>query len=339
MALNLSCGETVYFQGPFTEKRYQVITLTNPNKDPVLFKIKTSDPATYSAVPSCGWVDPNENVSVKFIKLPTSNSNVSKDSREKFLVMSTTVTKKERRHSSMTTWKRYQDSDHLTFRKLSIVLSSGPNSKNHLVDVYPERIIEFTAQRKFRSPNLQTAEVTIYNKTDKPVAFKVKTKNQVDYGVRPNQGRIEPRQSYQIKIASAGLLTQQDPNKFLILAATIPPERNVLPYDPTSMDDIWTSSPNIARTKLDVLHQSVDVKEGKTIARAISKTKLKLKSKASSRHTSRAPSKASLKYPDDEASSGSGTLTFPSHCICMGDVPSSLLFSPYSLSGRCLCSY
>jgi len=56
-------------------------------------------------------------------------------------------------------------------------------------------------------------------------------------------------------VASTGVLTQSEPNKFLILSATIPPEKNVIPFDPALMTEIWKTNQNVTKTKLSVVHE------------------------------------------------------------------------------------
>lgn len=355
MTLVLS-SDSVLFQGPFDQRRTFTVSLFNNNQDPVLFKIKTNNIQAYSAIPSCEWVEPGRDVEVKFIKLSDSDLSESyaerivKEFREKekdgkplgvekvgggkegdgdkFLLMSTVVPLKERRDLSSPegAWRFYHLTNKTISKKLSIVLTQPPvrqgdvgaGGDQRLADVMPEKVLHFKPQRGFSSKGMQKAEITIVNRTNQSIAFKVKTRNQMDYGVRPNQGKIRARGTLKVKVASVAPITQPtDPiiesNKFLILTAPIPVAMTHLPYEFLNHDDLWLSNPATVRHKLDVHHESSFTKnaseKGKFKSRfgfASASISLSRKSKS---HLSTAGTVAAASDSGEEEKNGGSTVT------------------------------
>ncbi|XP_019187704.1 PREDICTED: vesicle-associated protein 2-2-like isoform X2 [Ipomoea nil] len=90
-----------------------------------------------------------------------------------------------------------------------------------LLDIIP-RDVKFT----FESKKQSTCTIRLANKSDKDVAFKVKTTNPKKYSVRPNAGVLSPKSSCDFTIT---MQAQREPppdmickDKFLVQGATVP---------------------------------------------------------------------------------------------------------------------
>ncbi|KAF9344651.1 phosphatidylinositol-binding protein scs2, partial [Mortierella sp. NVP85] len=93
-----------------------------------------------------------------------------------------------------------------------------------------------SVQLTFRRPLTEAIKETliIYNPTQLPVAFKVKTTAPKQYCVRPNSGRIEPGQKLEVQIQMQAM--KEEPaadfkckDKFLVQSVAITAEREQLP--------------------------------------------------------------------------------------------------------------
>ncbi|KAF8560515.1 hypothetical protein P879_06994 [Paragonimus westermani] len=74
------------FEGPFTKPVSSTVTLTNPSRDPIFFKIQASSPKL-SATPGSGVVNPNETTEVLVKVKPLDPSDQAKI-RERLLIQS-----------------------------------------------------------------------------------------------------------------------------------------------------------------------------------------------------------------------------------------------------------
>ncbi|CAN8105635.1 unnamed protein product [Discula destructiva] len=80
------------FRRPFTVEVSQVLTLRNPNKQPVAFKVKTTAPKQYCVRPNSGRIEPGHEVEVSVL-LQAMKQDPPADTkcRDKFLVQSVLI--------------------------------------------------------------------------------------------------------------------------------------------------------------------------------------------------------------------------------------------------------
>ncbi|KAK3686341.1 phosphatidylinositol-binding protein scs2 [Vermiconidia calcicola] len=83
---------TSVMSGPFTHEVSQVLRLSNPNSDPVAFKVKTTAPKQYCVRPNSGRIEPSRSVEVQVL-LQAMKEDPPPDAkcRDKFLVQSVAV--------------------------------------------------------------------------------------------------------------------------------------------------------------------------------------------------------------------------------------------------------
>ncbi|WPH01112.1 VAMP-associated protein [Acrodontium crateriforme] len=92
MSVDLQPAE-LGFKRPFSHEVSQVLRLSNPNSDPVAFKVKTTAPKQYCVRPNSGRIDPGSSVEVQVL-LQAMKEDPPADARckDKFLVQSVAIT-------------------------------------------------------------------------------------------------------------------------------------------------------------------------------------------------------------------------------------------------------
>lgn len=79
--------------GPLTQLVKRTLTVSNPNNQPVAFKVKTTAPKQYCVRPNSGRIEPGEKVEVQVLLQPMKEEPPSSAKcRDKFLVQSTIIT-------------------------------------------------------------------------------------------------------------------------------------------------------------------------------------------------------------------------------------------------------
>ncbi|KAF2479835.1 PapD-like protein [Neohortaea acidophila] len=80
------------FRRPFTQEVSQTLRLSNPNSDPVAFKVKTTAPKQYCVRPNSGRIESGQHVEVQVL-LQAMKEDLPPDAkcRDKFLVQSVAV--------------------------------------------------------------------------------------------------------------------------------------------------------------------------------------------------------------------------------------------------------
>lgn len=82
-----------YWSGPLTQLVKRTLTVSNPNNQPVAFKVKTTAPKQYCVRPNSGRIEPGEKVEVQVLLQPMKEEPPSSAKcRDKFLVQSTIIT-------------------------------------------------------------------------------------------------------------------------------------------------------------------------------------------------------------------------------------------------------
>ncbi|KAJ5143983.1 uncharacterized protein N7515_002770 [Penicillium bovifimosum] len=81
------------FKRPFTQEVCQVLRLTNPNHEGVVFKVKTTAPKHYCVRPNSGHIQPGQTVEVQVL-LQAMKEDPAPDAKckDKFLVQAVSVT-------------------------------------------------------------------------------------------------------------------------------------------------------------------------------------------------------------------------------------------------------
>ncbi|GJJ68926.1 hypothetical protein EMPS_01272 [Entomortierella parvispora] len=114
--------------------------------------------------------------------------------------------------------------------------------------------LEPSSQLAFRRPLTEPIKETllIRNRSDLPIAFKVKTTAPKQYCVRPNAGRIEPGAELEVQVQMQAM--REEPpvdfkckDKFLVQSVAITPEREHL-----SAQDLW---PTVEREPKDQIKE------------------------------------------------------------------------------------
>ncbi|KAJ1029722.1 hypothetical protein NDA13_002965 [Ustilago tritici] len=92
-ALVLSPHVHLGFPRPLTQLVKRTLTVSNPNNQPVAFKVKTTAPKQYCVRPNSGRIEPGEMVEVQVLLQPMKEEPPSSAKcRDKFLVQSTIIT-------------------------------------------------------------------------------------------------------------------------------------------------------------------------------------------------------------------------------------------------------
>ncbi|SPO38578.1 related to SCS2 - required for inositol metabolism [Pseudozyma flocculosa] len=79
--------------GPLTQLVKRTLQVSNPNNQPVAFKVKTTAPKQYCVRPNSGRIEPGERVEVQVLLQPMKEEPpLSAKCRDKFLVQSTIIT-------------------------------------------------------------------------------------------------------------------------------------------------------------------------------------------------------------------------------------------------------
>lgn len=91
--LLLEFGCLCHLTGPLTQLVKRTLTVSNPNNQPVAFKVKTTAPKQYCVRPNSGRIEPGEMVEVQVLLQPMKEEPPSSAKcRDKFLVQSTIIT-------------------------------------------------------------------------------------------------------------------------------------------------------------------------------------------------------------------------------------------------------
>jgi len=81
------------FQRPLTQLVKRILTVTNPNPQPIAFKVKTTAPKQYCVRPNSGRIEPGERVDVSVLLQPMKEDpEPGAKCRDKFLVQSIIIT-------------------------------------------------------------------------------------------------------------------------------------------------------------------------------------------------------------------------------------------------------
>ncbi|SNX83287.1 related to SCS2 - required for inositol metabolism [Melanopsichium pennsylvanicum] len=93
MSVELNPHVQLGFPRPLTQLVKRTLTVSNPNNQPVAFKVKTTAPKQYCVRPNSGRIEPGEKVEIQVLLQPMKEEPPSSAKcRDKFLVQSTIIT-------------------------------------------------------------------------------------------------------------------------------------------------------------------------------------------------------------------------------------------------------
>ncbi|KAI0276502.1 PapD-like protein [Russula aff. rugulosa BPL654] len=92
MSVTLQPSNSLGFNRPLTQNVKRSISITNPNADPVSFKIKTTAPKLYCVRPNSGKVDPGQTVDVQvMLQAMKEEPPLNAKCKDKFLIQSMSI--------------------------------------------------------------------------------------------------------------------------------------------------------------------------------------------------------------------------------------------------------
>ncbi|KAI8146523.1 PapD-like protein [Fennellomyces sp. T-0311] len=92
MSVHLEPASQLSFKRPLTQVTKELLLVTNPSNDPVMFKIKTTAPKQYCVRPNAGRVEPNSHVEVQVILQPFKEEPpLDYKCKDKFLVQTAVI--------------------------------------------------------------------------------------------------------------------------------------------------------------------------------------------------------------------------------------------------------
>ncbi|EJC97811.1 VAMP-associated protein [Fomitiporia mediterranea MF3/22] len=114
MSVFLEPSSSLGFNRPLTQLVKRVLTVKNPNEQPVAFKVKTTAPKLYCVRPNSGRIEPGQSVQVQVLlqamkEEPPANAKC----KDKFLVQSTIITEEKEAMPLQELWNNIdgQESD------------------------------------------------------------------------------------------------------------------------------------------------------------------------------------------------------------------------------------
>ncbi|PWN51557.1 VAMP-associated protein [Violaceomyces palustris] len=105
MSVDLNPHVQLGFPRPLTQLVKRTLQVSNPNNQPVAFKVKTTAPKQYCVRPNSGRIEPGEKVEVQVLLQPMKEEPpLSAKCRDKFLVQSTIITPERETTSLVDLW-------------------------------------------------------------------------------------------------------------------------------------------------------------------------------------------------------------------------------------------
>ncbi|WFD34204.1 phosphatidylinositol-binding protein scs2 [Malassezia cuniculi] len=93
MSVEINPHSQLGFPRPLTQVVKKTLTVSNPNPQPVAFKVKTTAPKQYCVRPNSGRIEPGEKVDIQVLLQPLKEEPpVNAKCRDKFLVQSAVIT-------------------------------------------------------------------------------------------------------------------------------------------------------------------------------------------------------------------------------------------------------
>ncbi|KAJ3557818.1 hypothetical protein NM688_g1270 [Phlebia brevispora] len=105
MSVVLNPSNTLGFHRPLTTHVKRTLAITNPNAQPVAFKVKTTAPKLYCVRPNSGRVEPGETAEVQvMLQAMKEEPPLAAKCKDKFLIQSTLITPEKETLSLQDLW-------------------------------------------------------------------------------------------------------------------------------------------------------------------------------------------------------------------------------------------
>ncbi|PWN93182.1 VAMP-associated protein [Acaromyces ingoldii] len=112
MSVDLNPHVQLGFPRPLTQLVKRSLQVSNPNNQPVAFKVKTTAPKQYCVRPNSGRIEPGEKVEVQVLLQPMKEEPpTAAKCRDKFLVQSTIITPERETTSLQDIWGLVEKED------------------------------------------------------------------------------------------------------------------------------------------------------------------------------------------------------------------------------------
>lgn len=112
MSVDLNPHVQLGFPRPLTQLVKRSLQVSNPNNQPVAFKVKTTAPKQYCVRPNSGRIEPGEKIEVQVLLQPMKEEPpTSAKCRDKFLVQSTIITPERETTSLNDIWGLVEKED------------------------------------------------------------------------------------------------------------------------------------------------------------------------------------------------------------------------------------
>lgn len=147
------------FPRPLTQLVKRTLTVSNPNSQPIAFKVKTTAPKQYCVRPNSGRIEPGEKVEVSVLLQPMKEDpEPGAKCRDKFLVQSTIITPERESRPFAELWSLVEKEEKTSISEHKIRCAYLPASEE------PNNILD---QPHHKSPNLNHSPLTLNNHTNR----------------------------------------------------------------------------------------------------------------------------------------------------------------------------
>ncbi|KAG0141155.1 hypothetical protein CROQUDRAFT_674270 [Cronartium quercuum f. sp. fusiforme G11] len=142
------------FQRPLTQLVKRTLTVSNPNAQPIAFKVKTTAPKQYCVRPNSGRIEPGERVEVSVLLQPMKEDpEAGAKCRDKFLVQSTIITPERESRPFAELWSSVEKEDKNSISEHKIRCTYLPSAEDPAAS---HQAGEFGTQKSNGSANLAT---------------------------------------------------------------------------------------------------------------------------------------------------------------------------------------
>ncbi|MCJ1243528.1 phosphatidylinositol-binding protein scs2 [Trapelia coarctata] len=116
------------FRRPFTHEVTRVLTIRNPNSDPVAFKVKTTAPKQYCVRPNSGRIEPGKDVEIQvLLQAMKEDPPLDARCRDKFLVQSVAISSDQDIYNIAAIWQNIEKTAKTSIQERKIRVSFLPN--------------------------------------------------------------------------------------------------------------------------------------------------------------------------------------------------------------------
>ncbi|KAI8979172.1 PapD-like protein [Mycotypha africana] len=169
MSIELNIGEYLEFERPLTRVVKRDIRISNPNNEPIAFKVKTTAPRLYCVRPNSDIVPANSYVDVQ-IMLQAFKEEPPMDAkcRDKFLILSTFLndTIKDMTLPDLWTYVEANEKQNIRQHKLRCVFVPAKDTEQTAAPASPAHNVDTTHYTQSTSPsNIAISDINSSNAT------------------------------------------------------------------------------------------------------------------------------------------------------------------------------